>query len=89
VRAGALVWTWAVVWTWAAWGAAIAAGLGGVAGLVIGLLVHPPTAVFAAFEVAIPATAVGFLVGFGCGAVVGRPRRRHQDAAPGSVAERA
>ncbi len=59
-------------------GAALAGLVGGVAGLVIGLLVHPPTAWFAIVELGIPASIVGGLVGLTCGAiacVVGRSNR--------------
>jgi hypothetical protein len=37
--------------------------LGAIAGLVIGLIVHAPTAWFAVFEVGIPASVVGGILG--------------------------
>ena len=53
---------------WAAIGAVSAAVLGGVVGLVVGLLVHPATAWFAVFELGIPASILGGLLGLACGA---------------------
>ena len=54
---------------WAAIGALCAAVVGGVAGLVVGLLVHPATAWFAVFELGIPASIVGGLIGMASGAI--------------------
>lgn len=39
--------------------------LGGLVGLVLGLVSHPPTAWFAVLEVGVPATLLGLLVGLG------------------------
>jgi hypothetical protein len=48
----------------------VACGLvGAVAGLVIGLRVHPATAWFAAFELGLPAAVVGALGGAAAGAI--------------------
>jgi thiol:disulfide interchange protein len=41
----------------------------GVAGLVAGLLVHPATAWFAVFELGIPASILGGLLGLASGAI--------------------
>jgi hypothetical protein len=51
---------------------------GAVAGLIRGLEVHPQTAVFAMFEVGVPATIVGVVLGslIGTIAVAIRDRRR-------------
>ena len=54
---------------WAAIGAVSAAVVGGVVGLVVGLLVHPATAWFAVFELGIPASILGGLLGLACGAI--------------------
>jgi hypothetical protein len=45
-------------------GGSLSAGLGGVAGLVVGLIVYPPTAWFAVFEVAVPSIFLGYILGF-------------------------
>jgi hypothetical protein len=58
-------------------GAALAGLVGGVLGLVIGLAVNPPTAWFAVFEVGIPASILGGLVGWSCGAIAYAVRRRN------------
>ncbi len=54
-------------------GMAVCGVLGAIAGLIIGLMAHPPTAVFAMAELGIPAAVVGgvlgFLVGLGVWAV--------------------
>ena len=52
-------------------GAACLGVLGALAGLILGLLVHPSTAWFALFEVGLPATIIGALVG----AIVGLAAR--------------
>jgi hypothetical protein len=57
------------MWRWAARGAASAGLVGGVVGLVVGLRVYPPTAWFAIFEVALPASILGGLIGLSSGAV--------------------
>ena len=54
---------------WAAIGAVCAAVVGGVAGLVVGLLVHPATAWFAVFELGIPASILGGFFGLASGAI--------------------
>jgi ABC-type antimicrobial peptide transport system permease subunit len=50
--------------------------LGAVCGLVIGLRAHPATAWAAAFELGLPATALGMLVGLAVGLVAGALDRR-------------
>ena len=45
--------------------------LGAIAGLVMGLIVNPPTAWFAVLEIGIPATILGYVAGF-VGGSVGR-----------------
>jgi hypothetical protein len=63
VQAGSLISRWVAI-------GAIAAGvLGAIAGLVVGLMVYWPTAWFAAFELGIPASILGGLVGLACGGV--------------------
>ena len=54
---------------WAARGAVSAGLLGGVVGLVIGLRVHPATAWFALFELGVPASILGGLVGLASAAI--------------------
>jgi len=57
---------------------AVAAGLvAGVIGLVVGLLVYPPTAWFAVFELGVPASVLGALVGFTSGLMVYATRTRN------------
>ena len=51
-------------------GAEILGLLGGIAGLVIGLIVNPPTAWFAVFELGVPATAAGAILGVIAGVIV-------------------
>lgn len=53
----------AQVSTWAATGALSAGVLGGIAGLLVGLRAHPATAWFAVFELGIPASIIGGIVG--------------------------
>ena len=48
-------------------GAACVGTLCGVAGLVLALLAHPPTAWFAVFEVGIPAAMAGGMLGLELG----------------------
>jgi hypothetical protein len=60
---------------WAGIGAAVAGLLGGGAGLVVGLGVNPRTAWFAVFEVGMPATVVGALVGLVGGTITLGARR--------------
>jgi hypothetical protein len=54
---------------WAVIGATLAGLIGGVVGLILGLRVHPPTAWFAIFEVGVPASILGGLVGLASGAI--------------------
>lgn len=61
------------------WAAFICGCIGLVTGLVWGLIVYPPTAWAAAFEVGIPAAAVGVVIGLsivGVRRVVRRIRAR-------------
>ena len=44
-------------------GAIVAGIIGGIAGLVLGLQAHPPTAWFAVLEIGVPAAIVGALLG--------------------------
>jgi hypothetical protein len=44
-------------------GSLIVGPAGGVAGLILGLMVYPPTAWFAAIEVGIPGAVLGALIG--------------------------
>lgn len=55
---------------WAWFGAAALGAVGAIAGLVVGLIVHPPTALFAMLELAALAILVGGLVGLGSGSIV-------------------
>lgn len=48
---------------WTATGASVLGTLGGIAGLIIGLDVHPPTAWAAIVELGLPAALVGAVVG--------------------------
>ena len=50
-------------------GGSVLGVLGAIAGLVVGLIVNPPTAWFAVLEVGIPATILGYVVGFVGGSV--------------------
>jgi hypothetical protein len=59
---------------WAMVGAVGLGALGAIAGLIIGLIVHPPTAPFALLEIGIPATLVGGLVGLASGSIVSAAR---------------
>lgn len=43
--------------------------LGGVVGLAVGLFVHPATAWFAVFELGIPASMLGGLLGVASGSI--------------------
>jgi hypothetical protein len=54
---------------WAVIGAVSAGLVGGVAGLVVGLLVYAPTAWFAIFELGIPSSILGGLLGLTSGAI--------------------
>jgi ABC-type uncharacterized transport system permease subunit len=59
---------------WAIVGATSAGTLGAIAGLVLGLG-YPPTAWFAVFELGVPATIAGGLVGFVAALIVMAGRR--------------
>ena len=59
---------------------AVSMGLvGAIAGLVIGLLVHAPTAPFAAVELGLPGATLGGFAGLGVGGVVSLARRAKRD----------
>jgi riboflavin transporter FmnP len=60
---------------WAIVGATSAGVIGAIAGLVAGLLAYPPTAWFAVFELGVPATIAGGLVGFVAALIVMAGRR--------------
>jgi len=60
---------------WAMVGASALGIVGAVVGLIIGLCVYAPTAVFAVVEVGLPATIVGGMVGFVVGSVLLAARR--------------
>ena len=59
---------------WAIVGAFGLGTIGAIAGLIIGLFVHPPTAPFALLEIGVPATLVGGLVGLASGAIASAAR---------------
>ena len=59
-----------VVSRFAGVGAAAAGVAGAVTGLVIGLIVHPATAWFAAIELGAPSALLGHLIGAALGVVV-------------------
>lgn len=70
---------------WAVRGVLLAGLVGGVAGLVVGLDVHPATAWFAIFELGMPSAILGGVLGLASGSiayVVGRLRgpRSHTEA---------
>jgi hypothetical protein len=54
---------------WAVIGALSAGLVAGVVGLVVGLRVHPATAWFAIFELGIPSSIFGGLLGLASGAI--------------------
>jgi hypothetical protein len=58
-------------------GMALAGGVGGLVGLIVGLRVYPPTAAFAVFEVGVPAAVVGALLGLISGLSVRGVRHIH------------
>jgi hypothetical protein len=71
-----------LLWRWTFFGAAFAGLAGAIGGLIVGLLVYPPTAWFAVFELGLPASILGGLIGAGSGAVVCAVRRvtpKHPD----------
>jgi hypothetical protein len=61
----------------AAIGAVVLGIAGGIAGLIIGLFVYPPTAWFAVAEVGMPAALLGGLAGLVAGFLVQAGRRTH------------
>jgi hypothetical protein len=66
-----------VISRWTAIGAIALGIVGAIAGLWIGLVTNPRTAWFAVFELGVPASIVGGLIGFVCGAVAPVVRRTH------------
>jgi hypothetical protein len=54
---------------WALIGAVGLGVVGGVVGLVLGLIAHPPTAWFGVFEVGIPSGLLGALLGLTAGSI--------------------
>ena len=60
---------------WAVFGAAVAGMIGAIVGLIVGLFVYLPTAVFAMFEVGLPAALVGGVLGLLSGSLVAVGRR--------------
>jgi len=63
---------------WAVVGAAPVGMVGAVVGLVIGLIVHAPTAPFALVELGLPAAIVGGVIGLSTGVIVLAGRRIKQ-----------
>ena len=63
---------------WAVIGAASVGMIGAVVGLVIGLIVHAPTALFAVLELGLPAAIVGGVIGLSTGVIVMAGRRIKQ-----------
>lgn len=59
---------------WAGLGAAALGTVGAIIGLVVGLIVHPPTAFVAMLELGVPAMVVGGLVGMGSESIVSAAR---------------
>ena len=55
---------------WAVIGAASVGMIGAVVGLVIGLIVYAPTALFAVLELGLPAAIIGGLIGLSTGVIV-------------------
>ena len=51
-------------------GATVAGFLGAIVGLFIGFAAYPPTALFAAIEIGLPAAAAGALVGLVVGSAI-------------------
>jgi hypothetical protein len=66
---------WPLPARWALIGAAIACGIGTVAGVIVGLFVYPPTAFFAGAEIGIPATFAGAVLGAAAGVLPAAGRR--------------
>ena len=69
---------------WALVGAGSAGLIGAVTGLIVGLVVHAPTAWFAAIELGLPAAVAGGVVGAVAGAVVTLRKRPRGMPAPGA-----
>lgn len=63
---------------WAVVGAFTFALVGGFVGLLVGLSVHPAAAWFAMFEMAVPASIIGFVAGLVCGLIVEGVRKRRR-----------
>jgi hypothetical protein len=63
---------------WAVIGAASAGMIGAVVGLVIGLIVYAPTALFAIVEIGLPAAIVGGVIGLSTGVIAIAGRRIKQ-----------
>ena len=63
-------------------GVLLAGAAGVIAGLVVGLEVHPATAWAAMFELGVPAAVVGAVVGFlvGCTSALVKRSQRHGSA---------
>ncbi|NYI42844.1 hypothetical protein [Demequina lutea] len=59
---------------WAIVGAVGLGTFGAIAGLIVGLFVHAPTAPFALLEIGVPATLIGGLVGLASGAIASAAR---------------
>lgn len=58
------------LWRYAIEGSVFIGLIGAVVGLVIGLIVHPPSAPFAVVELGLPAAVLGGVAGLVLGAVV-------------------
>jgi len=69
---------------WAAIGLVAGFLVGGTVGLIIGLDAHPATAGFAVFELGIPSSVLGLLLGLVSGAVAHTLDRRHRTRAQSS-----
>lgn len=78
--------SWPLPVRWGLRAAVLVGFMGGVLGLVLGLVAHPPTAWFAAIEVGLPATVLGGVLGLLAGALVvgGRLLRRRDGRRPGT-----
>lgn len=65
---------------WVSTGAISAAVTGGIVGLIVGLFAYPPTALFAAVELGVPAVVAGGVVGLVGGVIMTTARciRRHR-----------
>jgi hypothetical protein len=56
-------------------GLVVVGGIGAIAGLVIGVIVHPATAVFAMAELGLPSAVVGAALGLLVGTAISLVRR--------------